>query len=156
MTVEELTSSSQGRPGLSSPVLPQLAPLVLHVSHSHKSKLLLPFPSASHLPAHSAQGELEMEWPQLFRVLEQAGIDGSLQLWSKGWEAPRPWEERFDLAKKNPNVDCSSWHEEGHPITWCHPAGKHSSRVMVGNSLRKGKVKYLCPAANPPQQPVLG
>lgn len=70
--------------------------------------------------------ELEMEWPQLFRVLAQAGIEGSLQLGSEGWAAPRIWEERVDLAKKNPNVDCSSWHEEGHPTAWCHSAGKHS------------------------------
>lgn len=120
-----------------------------------------PFSLASPLPAHSESQEtvnkgkeLEMEWPQLFRVLVQVGIDGSLQLCSKGWAAPRIWEECVDLAKKNPNVDCSSWHEEGHPIARCHSAGKHSWRVMVGNSSTKGNMKCLCPAANPPQQPV--
>lgn len=63
---------------------------------------------------------------------------------------------RYWFSKENPNVVCSSWQKEGHPTAWCHPAGKHSWRAMVGNSLRKGKVKCLCPAASPPQQLVQG
>lgn len=49
MTVEESTSPSQGGPGPSIPVLPQLAPLVLQSSHSQKSNLP-PAPSLWHPP----------------------------------------------------------------------------------------------------------
>lgn len=126
MTVEEPTPPSQDEPGQSSPVLPQPAPLILHGEGSHNQKSKLPHGlSLQHPTLLSIQkaGELwtpmknwRWKWPQLSRIPMQVITDGSLQLWSKGWKGPTLWDLFINLAKKNPNINSSSWHEGGHPV----------------------------------------